>query len=62
MRRFLYSLAAFMGLLCGLTGCHHTAGICDCDLDEDFCAMHAPWYHIAPAQPGPEVLQKLPKN
>jgi len=24
--------------------------------------MHAPWYQIAPAQPGPEVLQKMPKN
>ena len=44
MRRLLYSLAAFAGLLCGLAGCHHTAGVCDCDLEEDPCFTHAPWY------------------
>ena len=48
MRRLLYSLAAFAGLLCGLAGCHHTAGVCDCDLEEDPCATRAPWYRTVP--------------
>jgi hypothetical protein len=50
MRRLLYSLAAFAGLLCGLAGCHHTAGVCDCDIEEDACATRAPWYKAAVIQ------------
>lgn len=59
MRRLLYSLAAFAGLLCGLAGCHHTAGVCDCDVEEDPCCARAPWYRPAPL-PNAEALQKLP--
>ena len=59
MRRLLYSLAAVAGLLCGLAGCNHTAGVCDCDIDEDPCAARAPWYKAPPA-PNSEALQKLP--
>ncbi|GEM_PF-3319523 len=61
MRRLLYSLAAFAGLLCGLAGCHHTAGVCDCDIEEDACATRAPWYRPAPL-PNNEALQKLPSK
>lgn len=62
MRRLLYSLAAFAGLLCGLAGCSHshTAGVCDCDLDEDPCSARAPWFHGA--APSNEALQKLPSK
>jgi hypothetical protein len=60
MRRLLYSLAAFAGLLCGLAGCHHTAGVCDCDLEEDPCAARAPWYRIAPASHAPAAVQTPP--
>ena len=59
MRRLLYSFAAFAGLLCGLTGCHHTAGVCDCELDENPCCARAPWYNPGPL-PNGEALQKLP--
>ena len=63
MRRFFYSLAAIAGLMCGLAGCHHTAGVCDCDLEEDPCCARAPWFR-APvnggAMPPAEQLQKLP--
>jgi hypothetical protein len=50
MRRWLFAFAAFAGLMCGLTGCHHTAGVCDCDIEEDRCATCAPWYRgpVAP--------------
>jgi hypothetical protein len=61
MRRLLYSLAAFAGLLCGLAGCNHTSGICDCDLDEDPCCARAPWFHPAPL-PNGEAIQKLPSK
>lgn len=62
MRRLLYSLAAFAGLLCGLAGCHHTAGVCDCDIEEDPCCAHAPWYKMGPvqhAEPLPNAPGKL---
>jgi hypothetical protein len=31
MRRFFVTLTA-LGLLGGLVGCHHVAGVCDCDV------------------------------
>ena len=54
MRRWLLAFAAFAGLMCGLTGCHHTAGVCDCDIEEDWCAVRAPWYR------GPAVSHTEP--
>lgn len=64
MRRFFYSLAALAGLVCGLTGCYHTAGVCDCDIEEDPCTR-CPWFHgssyHAPA-PVTDVPQKLPSK
>ena len=63
MRRLLYSLAAFAGLVCGLAGCHHVAGVCDCELDEDPCHTRAPWFQVAPGPTtAPEQLQKLPNK
>jgi hypothetical protein len=50
MRRWLFAFAAFVGLIFGLTGCHHTAGVCDCD-EDDWCASRAPWYRIAADHP-----------
>lgn len=61
MRRLLYSLAALAGLLCGLTGCDHTAGVCDCDIDADPCCTYAPWYK-APPIVHPEHIDPLPKK
>ena len=46
MRRLLLSLFTFGFFLGMMTGCKslcHTAGICDCDRDEDPCAHRAPW-------------------
>ncbi len=47
MRRLLlsiFTLGLFLGML---TGCQnffcHTAGVCDCDHDDDPCAHRAPW-------------------
>ena len=65
MRRYLYSLAALAGLLCGLTGCHHTAGVCDCDIEEDPCCARAPWFKAPVSHPSGshvEPLQKLPNK
>jgi hypothetical protein len=61
MRRFCYALAACAGLLCGLTGCNLTSGVCDCDIEEDPCAVRAPWYK-APAPQTPTVTDKLPSK
>jgi hypothetical protein len=36
MRRLLSSLAA-LGLVSVVLGCHHTAGMCDCDICNDMC-------------------------
>ncbi len=41
MRRLLFSLLAMIGSF-SLVGCHHTAGICDCDL-LDPCYLRTPW-------------------
>jgi hypothetical protein len=63
MRRWLFAFAACAGFLCGLTGCYHTAGVCDCDLDEDPCLARAPWYraHVAPpAAPAPAPVEQVP--
>ena len=56
MRRLLlsiFTLGFFLGML---TGCQnffcHTAGVCDCDHDDDPCAHRAPWVRgYAPAGP-----------
>jgi len=56
MRRWMFAFAAFAGFVCGLTGCYHTAGVCDCDIDEDPCAARAPWYRPAAAAPAAEPL------
>ncbi|MCI0682050.1 MAG: hypothetical protein L0Y71_08100 [Gemmataceae bacterium] len=66
MRRFFYSLAAVAGFVCGLAGCHHTAGVCDCDLEEDPCAARASWFRapvngVAP-QPQAEQLKQAPNK
>lgn len=65
MRRFFYSLAAIAGLMCGLAGCHHTAGVCDCDLEEDPCCARAPWFRApvnGAVMPSAEHLRKLPSK
>jgi hypothetical protein len=68
MRRFFYSLAAIAGLMCGLAGCHHTAGVCDCDLEEDPCCARAPWFRPpgngvnGNAMPSAEQLQRQPNK
>ena len=54
MRRLLlsiFTLGFFIGML---TGCQnffcHTAGVCDCDHDDDPCTHRAPWVRTyAPA-------------
>jgi hypothetical protein len=51
MRR-LYLSTFMIGMFLGmLTGCQnflcHTAGICDCDNDDDPCTHRAPWAHQA---------------
>jgi hypothetical protein len=66
MRRLLLSIFTFGFFLGMLTGCQnffcHTAGICDCDNDDDPCTHRAPWVHnyappsakpaaVVPAQP-----------
>lgn len=47
MRRLflsIFTLGFFLGML---TGCQnffcHTAGVCDCDNDDDPCTHRAPW-------------------
>ena len=47
MRRLLLSIFTFGFFLGMLTGCQnffcHTAGVCDCDYDDDPCTHRAPW-------------------
>jgi hypothetical protein len=61
MRRLLYAFAACAGFVCGLAGCYHTAGVCDCDIDGDPCATYAPWYK-APPIVHPESVQAMPNK
>ncbi len=61
MRRVITSLAA-LGLLGAVLGCHHTAGMCDCDLYHDPCAGYGPGYgEVAAAPlPGGAAIAPLP--
>src|SRR5258708_3636851 len=57
MRQFIITLSAF-GLLSSVVGCHHTAGVCDCDKGmRDPCGyLH---HKITPA---PEPIKEMPKE
>lgn len=61
MRRWIFSLAG-LGLICLVSvGCRHTAGVCDCDV-EDPCAQRAPWAYLSFAESHvPEHLKEMPK-
>ena len=57
MRRLLYSIFTFGFFLGMMTGCQnffcHTAGVCDCDFDDDPCTHRTPWVrHYAQPAPG----------
>ncbi len=56
MRRLFCSIFTFGFFLGMLTGCQnffcHTAGVCDCDFDDDPCTHRAPWVrNYAPPAP-----------
>jgi hypothetical protein len=56
MRRLLSSLMA-LGLLGAALGCHHTAGVCDCDDHGNAAVVQPPPGSMPPLkpQPAPEV-------
>ena len=67
MRRLFYSIFTFGFFLGMLTGCQnffcHTAGVCDCDYDDDPCTHRAPWVRTyAPPAPTHVMLGGSPAN
>ena len=62
--RWLISSVATLALVGVIIGCHHTAGVCDCDQGGDHCAGN-PGPVILPGGPGgkaPETIKEMPKT
>lgn len=65
MRRLFLSIFTFGFFLGMLTGCHnffcHTAGVCDCDNDDDPCTHRTPWVrNYASPAPGSAMPAPVP--
>lgn len=67
--RCLLSALAVCGIVLAVSGCHHTAGVCDCDTGTNPClypsALSAPRSYTTPyplaAPASPEPIKVMPK-
>ncbi|MEI7688439.1 MAG: hypothetical protein WCL32_25815 [Planctomycetota bacterium] len=69
MRRLFLSIFTAGFFLGMLTGCQnffcHTAGVCDCDHDDDPCTHRTPWvrgYNGGAPAPGVSGIASAPSN
>lgn len=57
-----YTILLVLGLLAATGGCHHTHGVCDCDLGpvgHDGPPPVAPLLRPVPAQPMPKAAEPI---
>jgi hypothetical protein len=55
-----FAILLALGLLGAAVGCHHTHGVCDCDLGPIGHDGPPPLLRPVPAQPAPQPVSKAP--